>query len=421
MPSSVQPVHRLPGRSDFTTRRALLSLTTLGALATLACGGDGAATAAVTVDTLPGGIVRTMSSAPTAPGSLALVSVLEIQPEPDTPEEILNPQSVAIADDGSVVISESGQGQIKVFGPDGAFVRSFGRRGSGPNEYQAAFIAIHGDTLLIQDPQASRLSRVLWRTGEFVDQVVSVCCYWTSLNVDASGHAWVYSIGSAPDSTYEHSQGFLRIPVTAGPIDTIWAYERKGLPKPPFWEIRVGDQMQMAMAIPFQPRAHFTPDPAGRLLTGWTGEYSIRESTDGRDTVALFGRAWTPEPVDASEKQRLVDARVEAQLRGRGPVDEATYRKAFDPAMIPDQRPAYSLLHVDRSGRRWVELETADSTRKSFDVFSRDGRWLDTVHVARELWPRESYRVAWGRDRMVVSQEDEDGRPLLRVFRIEER
>jgi hypothetical protein len=399
-------------------RRAVGYLAVVCAGALAACGDDAASTTTVTVDTLPGGIVRTMSTGPTAAGSLALVSILEIQPEADSPAELLNPQSVAMADDGSVLVSESGQGQIKVFGPEGAFQRSIGRQGSGPNEYRAAFITVRGDTLLVQDPQTSRLSRVLWRTGAFIDQVVSACCYWTPIHVDGAAHVWVYTINEAPDTTFSHSQGFLRIPVTAGPIDTVWAYERKGLPKPPFWEIRQGDRTQMSLAIPLQPFALFEADPAGRLLTGWTGEYSIRESTNGRDTVALFGREWTPEPVAASEKQRLVDARIARQLQDRGPIDEATYRRAMDPALIPDQRPAYTRVHVDRTGRRWVELAGADTTAKHFDVFSRDGRWLDTVLVPQELWPAESYRVAWGTDRVAVAMEDENGLPLLRVFAI---
>lgn len=385
------------------------------------CAGEGGRGPAVRIDTLPGGIPRTISQRPTTPGTLALEPLVEIQPPTDDPAEILNPQSIALADDGSVLLSESGLGQIKVFGPDGNFQHSFGRRGSGPNEYQAAFIAVRGDTLLVQDPQGSRFSRVRWRTGELIDQVVSVCCYWTSIHVDAAGYAWVHSIGRAPDTTFTHAQGFLRIPVTAGPIDTLWAYERRGLPKPPFWEIRQGDRMQMSMAVPFQPRALFTADPAGRLLTGWTGEYSIRETRDGRDTVALFGRAWTPDPVLPAEKQRLVDARIARQLEGRGPIDEATYRRAMDPALIPDQRPAYVLLHVDRSGRRWIELEVPDSSVKRFDVFSREGRWLDVVDVPRALWPAEGYRTAWGRDRVAVAAEDADGRPLIRVFAIRTR
>lgn len=394
----------------------------LPALLLVACGGEGSGDATVTVDTLPGGIPRTMSSAPTAPGSLALVPLRDIQPEPDSPAEILNPQSVAIADDGSVLVAEQGQGQIKVFGPDGSYQRTIGRRGSGPNEYQVAFVAVKGDTLLVQDPQGSRFSRVLWRSGEFVDQLVSACCYWTNINVDADGHAWIYGISQAPDSTFPHSQNFLRIPVSAGPVDTLWAYERKDIPRPPYWEIRQGGRLQMMMAIPFQPRVHFVPDPAGRLLTGWSGEYSIRESRDGRDTVALFGRAWTPEPVAADEKQDLVNEMIRRQLEGNrtGP-DEATYRNAYDPSLIPNTRPAYSTIHVDRSGRRWVELALADTSQIAFDVFGRNGRWLDTVRLPRAQWPQTSYRTAWGRNAVAVAMEDEDGLPLVRVFAIEER
>lgn len=394
----------------------------LCALPLLACGGEGGSSATFTVDTLPGGIPRTMSSAPAAPGSLALVPVRDIQPEPDSPEEILNPQSVAIADDGSVLVSEQGQGQIKVFGPDGSYQRTIGRRGSGPNEYQVAFIALRGDTLLVQDPQGSRFSRVLWRSGEFLNQLVSVCCYWTNINVDGDGHAWIYSIAQAPDTTFPHSQGFLRIPATSGPVDSLWAYERKDIPEPPYWDIRQGDQLQMRMAIPHQPRVHFVPDPTGRLLTGWSGEYSIRESTDGRDTVAIFGRAWTPEPVAASEKQELVDEMIRRQLEGnRSGPDEATYRNAYDPSLIPNTRPAYGTIFVDRSGRRWLQLSSADTTQVQFDVFARDGRWLDTVRLPRSQWPATSFRTSWGRGEVAVAMEDEDGLPLVRVFAIRER
>lgn len=396
-----------------------LRLSLLPAALTLAaCAESSDRAAAVVVDTLPGGIPRTMSSAPTAPGTIRLVELAPIQPEAESAEELLQPTSVAVADDGSVIVADRGSGQIKVFDADGRFVRAFGRKGSGPNEYQVAFLAVRGDTLLVQDPQVSRLTRVLWRSGSLIDQVNSPCCYWMPINVDADGYAWLPSGGRPDDSTFTHFQGFVRVPTTAGPTDTVWAYERPGLPEQRYWEIRAGDRMMMSMTIPFQPRAVFTTDPTGHLLTGYTAEYSIRESRDGRDTVAVFGRTWRPEAVAEGEKQQLVDARIARQTASPGPVDEATYRRAMDPGLIPDQRPAYSLIHVDRSGRRWVELDNADSLRKRFDVFSREGVWLDSVYVARADWPEESYAVAWGRDRLAIPDEDADGRPLIRVFAI---
>ncbi|MBX3173212.1 MAG: hypothetical protein KF709_02305 [Gemmatimonadaceae bacterium] len=398
-------------------------VTVLLLMVAAACGGRDATVAAVTVDTLANGAVRTMSSAPTAPGSVTLEHLLDIQPPVDDSTELMNPRGLAVADDGSVLVSESGAGHIKVFGPTGGFQRSIGRRGQGPNEYEVAFIAVRGDTLLVQDPEVARLSRVLWRSGSYLNSVRTGCCYWSSFGVDAEGRAWVRSISQAPDTTFRHRQGFFRVGVTRDVIDTVFAYERKDLPEQPYWEIRSGSDLQMMMVIPLQPRAYYEVDPTGTLLTGWSGEYSLRETTDGRDTVAIFGRSYTPVPVASNEKQRIVEDRIARQLaNGRqGGPDEATYRKAFDASLIPDQQPAYTNVAVDKMGRRWLQVPTADTSVVQFDVFSRDGRWQDTVRLSRRDWPNEGVWAAWGRDRVAVRLEDEDGRPLIRVFAIRQR
>lgn len=396
-----------------------------GALAAAAaCGGDPSPTAAVTVDTLANGAVRTVSHAPTAPGSVTLERLLDIQPPEDDSTELINPRGLAVADDGSLLVSESGAGHIKVFGPDGSFRRIIGRRGQGPNEYQVPYLALRGDTLLVQDPDLARLSRVLWRTGEYLGSVHTGCCYWSPFDVDRSGRAWVYNVLQAPDTTFRQRQGFFRVGAAGDQVDTVFAYERRDLPEPPFWLLKMGPA-EMMMAVPLQPRVYFEVDPSGALLTGWSGEYSIRETSDGRDTLSLFGRDWTPIPVTAAEKQRLVDARIAAQLSdgsgGRRGPDEATYRKAFDPSLIPDRQPAFTDLSVDRSGRRWLQVPTRDSSRVQFDVFSRDGRWMDSVTVAAGDWAGEDVWAAWGLDRVAVRLVDADGRPLVRVFAIRQR
>jgi len=377
---------------------------------------------AVAVDTLANGAVRTISSAPTAPGSIALERLFDLQPPVDDSAELMDPRSVALADDGSVLVSESGAGHIKVFGPTGEFQRAIGRRGQGPNEYEVAFITVRGDTLLVQDPQVARLSRVLWRTGEFLNSLRTGCCYWAAINADDSGRVWVRTTGTAPDTTFRYRQGFFRVSVSGASLDTFFVYLPRDLPELPYWTLR-GDRFEMSMSVPLQPQPYYTVEPSGHVLTGWSAEYRIRETRDGRDTVSIFGRESSPLSVPAAEKQRLVDERIAQQLENPGPggPDAAAYRKAFDVTLIPDQRPAYLDLAVDRLGRRWLQVPTDDSTRVRFDVFSHDGRWVDTVGVAAADWPREGIWASWGRDRVAVRLEDEDGRPLIRVFAIRQR
>lgn len=388
------------------------------ALLVSACGDRRAADTGVTVDTLPGGIVRSISTAPAEPGRWTLELARDVQPEDGSEGELLEPIELALADDGSVIVFEE-SGRVQVYDPSGRFVRAMGRSGSGPGEFQAGMLALRGDTLLVADPLNQRVSAWLWRTGALVAEQRTVCCVWSSVGTDAEGRLWVPMLGSPPDSGFTFSQTYHRTTATGGGADTVIALERRGLPRGTPWRIST-ERMQMTMDVPLQPKAIFVPDPKGGLITGWSGEYSLRLTSDGRDTTALFGRTWTPVSVTAAEKSRIVEARVALQMQTRQ-FDEATWRRALDPSLIPSTRPAWESVSVDGHARRWIGVSQADSTRRSFDLFSPEGRWLDTVHVSHALWPLQSSEPAWAREEVAVIIEAEDGRPMLRVFAIRRR
>jgi hypothetical protein len=399
------------------TRRLAAAASAL--LLTVACGGDSTASTSVVVDTLPGGIVRTMSSAPIEAGRWSIELGREVAPPEDALGEILNPTTLALADDGTIITFEQSPSEARVYSRAGEYVRTIGGPGQGPGEFRVGMIALQGDTLVVQDPMNQRVSTWDWRAGTIVAERRSTCCYWAPIGVDGEGKVWIHSMGSPPDTTYRYSQTFLRTALTGEAIDTLYALERKDLPQNKPWELRDGDRMFMRMNVPLQPQAVFVPDPAGGLISGWTAEYSLRESRDGQDTVAIFGRSFTPVPVSSEERSRLVDRTVQGMLRGNQQFNEATYRQAFDPSAIPATRPAWEAISVDREGRRWVRQSTGDTTRVSFDLFARDGRWLDTIHVPSEVWPtRTAGRVSWARNEVAIIAEGDDGRPLIRVFRI---
>jgi hypothetical protein len=103
-------------------------------------------------------------------------------------------------------------------------------------------------------------------------------------------------------------------------------------------------------------------------------------------------------------------------------VEEAVIRASFDPALIPDSRPAYDAFWIDAAGRTWVRLGSADTTLVEFDLFDERGRWLDVVRLDATGWPRSIWAsVALGRGEAAVVLEGDDGRPLVRVYRIERR
>lgn len=404
---------------------ALAAVLAVGSGMTTACTGAGDAAATVTVDTLPGGITHTVTSAPLEEGTWGLVAQRDIQPPELDPGELFDPQDLAIAEDGSVLVADTKPTVIKVFDAEGNLARTIGREGEGPGEFRSAFIAVRGDTLVVQDPQNGRATTFNWRTGEQLSERRTSCCYFDFIGIDGKGRAVVRSIMNAPDTTLRNSQAFVRFAMNGSGADTLFAVERQATPEAEPWLVREGDRVRMAMTVPMQPRLVFEVDPTASFVTGWSGDYVLRASRDGRDTVALFGRPPSTSPVGAAEKQAIVEARI-AAMSGANPsgVSEQALRAAFDPDLIPDSRPAYETFRVDAAGRTWVRrvADPSDSAAVAFDLFAADGRWLDVVRVPAAGWTTSAWGPsAWSRDAVAVIIVGEDGRPMVRVYGIQRR
>lgn len=400
------------------TARILLT----ACLAITACGESRASESFVRVDSLPGGILRTISAHPIDSGHWNLVRVRDIQPPEHDSAELANPQDLGLADDGTVFVVDERPTRIKVFDPNGRLTRTIGRDGSGPGEFRVAYIAVLGDTLVAQDARNSRATSFNWRTGTMLSERRTACCYFFPIGIDGSGRAVIRSILPSPDSALPNVQAFVRFPVNGTTADTVFVPGggRKDASKP--WVVREGDLVKMSVVVPFQPRALHAVDRSGTFVTGFSSEYLLRRSSTGRDTTALFGRAWSPSPVSDAEKIRIVEQRIAEVRANDDELAESTVRAAFDPSYIPDVRPAFEGLWVDAAGRTWTRLVSSDTAIVQFDLFDADGRWLDVLSVSASDWPRSTWSpVALGRNEVAVPLEGDDGRPLVRVFRIERR
>lgn len=390
-----------------------------------ACAVSGDATPVVRVDTLPGGITHTVSSAPIEEGRWALVARRVIQPPELDPAELFDPGDVAIADDGSVIVADTKPTVIKVFDAAGALTRTIGGEGDGPGEFRSAYVAVRGDSLVVQDPRNARAITFNWRTGALLSERRTSCCHYAPIGIDGDGRVLVRSIMNPPDTTLRNAAGFVRFALNASDADTLFAAERQDTPKAEPWVVRNNGQVIMAMGVPMQPRVIFAVDPTASFVTGWSGDYVLRTSSDGRDTVALFGRPPQVLPIPEHEKQGIVDARIDAMLAADpNGMSEQVMRASFDPALIPDNRPAYESFTVDAAGRTWVRrvADPSDSASVAFDLFDAEGRWLDVVRVPAVGWTATAWGPsAWGRDAVAVVVAGDDGRPMVRVYGIERK
>ncbi|MFC1639743.1 6-bladed beta-propeller, partial [Gemmatimonadota bacterium] len=144
------------------------------------------------------------------------------------PDEYLigNPRSIAVAGGGEIYVLDRQVPVIRMYGPDGSFIRNVGHEGGGPGEYKSpgAIAVLPDNRLIVRDPGNGRVS-IYSTEGEYSDQVWYPGGFNTGrrLYTDTAGFAYsmvLLNYGTAP---WDWIFGLTRIDPSAGILDTIAA------------------------------------------------------------------------------------------------------------------------------------------------------------------------------------------------------
>ncbi len=384
------------------------SLGLLTPLLLFGCGpaGTSSASAPFTLTTT-GDTTIAWSTVPARPDTLLLVPDLLIGVEEGEEALMFSDVSALSVDSaGNIHVVDGGSSTIRVFGPDGNFLRRFGGPGAGPGEFRyATAVAIHDDgRILVPDGATRRINVYSW-DGTPV-------AHWSLAG---------YQVRSDPP---------LRPLPDGSTLVTIQPEGSNPWPPPSFLRFSPDGSVQDTIEVPpdqaescpatlydgSQPRpvVHtptltVVPGRDGGLVVGCSREYVFHvERSDG--TVLRIGRDWEPVPVSPAEREFWTRG-ITAQFRQRNP----DWRWTAPP--VPDHKPAWRQILVGSDGRYWVKTsqpstsapapenspawwpEVVYTSPMGYDQFDTTGRWLAIVKVPPELreYPAPFFRgdTAW--------------------------
>jgi len=372
-----------------------------------ACGDAGPKLDAPVVTTLANGAVEVKNSGPSGWADTTGWKLVEVYrvggaDAEGTPSELVDPQSIALDAAGGLYVADQKPAVIKQFAPGGGYLRSFGREGGGPGEFQVAFIASGPGVLALHDPRSSRTS-VFDSAGNFIRSWPSSCCYWSPIMVS----------NTEPKDNY-----YIRYRLDGTVVDTmvILGPDRSGDDK--YWTLSGGsgqNKMTMMMAIPLAPEVRTPLDPGGGAVITWTGEYRFWATSTGRDTTEVVTLAVSPASVSDERRLHIRDSMVAMYEKQ---FDRKAVEEAFKVSDIPSTAPAIRWLRVDGMRNRWVLPDDGGSSANArFDVFDSTGAYLGAVPVPATFGTY--WQTAWGKDQVATVAEDEDGLPVVVVYRIE--
>lgn len=358
------------------------------------------------IDTLPGGVIRVQNPAPSGWADTAHIRFTEIQriqPPDGSPDELGDIWDMTLAPDGRIFATEVGPLRVVEFDLQGHAVRTLGREGGGPGEYQSAILAFAGGKLFVFDPRQKR-STVFEADGKVQGTYPGTCCMWRRIGTDTLGRVYLPINPRTPDNEVA-GHGWVRFSIDGTPVDTIWRRNWGTAQK--YWEFSPGPGSRSRYSIPFQPGPVDAPWAGGGLLVGDNGSYSITISPHGTDSSLVFGRAWTPLRIPDSERQARFD---------RYTTNNDALKAVARLEDVPKTAPAFDELLVDAEQRIWVSLTVpGDSTGTYYDLFSPRGIWLGTARA-----PFRARAIAFRAGEVVVATTDENDLPMIVRYRIEE-
>lgn len=397
-------------------RWLLATLVAVVALGAAGCGNGGpssetagAADLAVRVDTTDG-VVRVHNEGTPPARELRLETEIGEVGGTDaaSPAEFGRVASVALAADGRILVADMQAAGIRVFGPDGSFLETWGRSGEGPGEFGSPYsLGWVGDTLAVLDPGVGRIG-LFDPEGRWLGQLdypggVSGPSSLIRLYPGGVGEVYAFRLEAVEGQLQRQFQR-----ITAGGAEgrLPWLEGPDGPPSSVTCP-RPDDAISF-FDVPFAPRWIQAPAPGGRVAAAWTGEYRVRFLTADGDTARTVSRDHDPAPVTEEEwEEALADYR---DFREEWPGVRC------DPEMRdrPERKPPIESLHFDAAGRLWVETTGRSGLR--WDVFDPEGRLVGSAPA-----PERAEEVApfIGEERMVLVARDSLGVERVRVYRIE--
>jgi hypothetical protein len=300
-------------------------------------------------------------------------------------EVVLNrPIDLHLDSQGLIYVMDWGDTNIKVFNQSGNQVRTVGKKGQGPGEFDtpADFKIGQNDRIILLDSRQHRIS-ILDSDGSYVSGFrVEGNCF--ELDVDAKSRIYLSAIDFPEPKKFNISQLIER-------HKTVFRFDENGKNRFDFGKQRAEKQLRKVTqtergtsSTSSTSREAYTTvwmiSPDQRLFIGYNQDYTISVYDLDYNLLFKFGREFTP----IKHPEYTPD-------RAHPEFYPAFYSRYF---------------FFDDEANFWLRQYVEEGTELSiYDIFSPEGIYLKQVHVPHhiyELWKEKAYTIMRTEDDFLV-------------------
>ena len=313
--------------------------------------------------------------------------------------------------DGTILVGNSGSGEIRVFDVAGRFLRAIGRRGNGPGEFgefstvrvlrapDGSLVAYDGGNLRVHHFDSSGTYQ---RTVRIESTADGLRAFFQDLFGDGS---WLMlalqpELRNEPGTYLRSAQQFVRFSAEGKPLHVLRRVEGR---------TRFVNKVGEIVHFPFLP---FTAEPlagAGREHVYISaGGAPALEARDLNGTLVRVSRLG----LDLARTAEVWDRYKESSLASMDSTQRPRYEHFYGlNHPLPEHVPAFQTLMVDAESHAWLERYRLPwETESRWEVIDAEGRWLGQVAA-----PARLRLLQIGRDFVLGRHSDSLGVERVRV------
>jgi len=292
---------------------------------------------------------------------------------------------------GNIYILDMRAAEIRAFDKEGRFLRSFGKRGQGPGEFQIpVYMEISRDgQLLCFDATAFRMT-YFSLTGEFVKQkVYPMVRGFRPTHVDSQGNL----IGRAVLAPAPIGGEILKIVNAEGNLSLELCKVESDESKREKKEFDIG-----------KPWICHVADRSDHIYWGYPERYEIRMVDAAGHLIKIIRNRTKAVAISPADKIAYEKDYADVLQRGF----KLVFRDSF---------PLFESISVDAHNQLFVkkrEQGTETSARYSYDIYDPDGRYLAKVLIPANL----NEMSVWAGDKLYTRETDADGIEKIVRYRV---
>lgn len=280
---------------------------------------------------------------------------------------------LAVDNRGTMFVADGFAKEVRVFAPDGTFLRRFGREGEGPGEFRmiSGLVWTPPGALWVMDPVSGRLTRFdtlgnvisEHRRGDFMFATVP----WAA-RPDTMGR--LYDIEPVGEPGENRRRAVARLSADDTELRTLGHFVLPDGPPQTMIVSRRGG-ITARTPVPMSAALRWAVDPGGDLWLASTDRYRLhRVRIPAGDTLRTVIFERPPEPLKGAERDSIARA------------------EGIDSGDLPRNKPVFGWIVIADDGRLWVGREP-EGPVTSWDLFDAGGRYLGaarspvSVHIRR--------------------------------------